>query len=412
MAGGPIPAIKINSQADYEQSMRNIDDMYKRLHIYDEDEGGNESTNINDYKYFELFTHAKPIKFDNLTIFRGVMRIGDFMKIGRITDDDRLDAFVSISPGTVFRFYDDDGNDILINGFATNDELTWDANHVVLGNVLKDHLKNNYALKSELPSILKNSELQLNLDEELTEEVQQKLLNDDKPLSAQASYVLTAFAASESAAMVLNNCAEQYVSKNDVARHTGKMEVSINFEVDNTGQVVNCRLSKDSKFMEIAKRDGIYVACSSSYPSGYYTWKTNISREDSIDFQSEVSSSCWFRVYYNGKIEGVGSVPPTNFTEFYVLYDDISMIPTIDFIQSNYALKSELPEPVDLTPYYTIKVDDSSGYSLGSEVFIDCTDNKLKILSGETAITSKIRRTTVGIITSIINETTLAVFKS
>ncbi|KAK8837149.1 hypothetical protein M9Y10_036878, partial [Tritrichomonas musculus] len=161
------------------------------------------------------------------------------------------------------------------------------------------------------------------------------------------------FAASESAAMVLNNCAEQYVSKNDVARHTGKMEVSINFEVDNTGQVVNCRLSKDSKFMEIAKRDGIYVACSSSYPSGYYTWKTNISREDSIDFQSEVSSSCWFRVYYNGKIEGVGSVPPTNFTEFYVLYDDISMIPTIDFIQSNYALKSELPEPVDLTPYYS-----------------------------------------------------------
>ena len=61
---------------------------------------------------------------------------------------------------------------------------------------------------------------------------------------------------------------------------------------------------------------------------------------------------------------------------------------------------------------YITKVDDSSCYSIGDEVFIDCTDNKLKILSGETAITSKIKRTTVGIITAKINETTLAVFKS
>ena len=59
-----------------------------------------------------------------------------------------------------------------------------------------------------------------------------------------------------------------------------------------------------------------------------------------------------------------------------------------------------------------VRVDDTSCYNIGDEVFIDCADNKLKILSGETAITSKIKRTTVGIITGKINETTLSVFKS
>ena len=60
---------------------------------------------------------------------------------------------------------------------------------------------------------------------------------------------------------------------------------------------------------------------------------------------------------------------------------------------------------------YMIRVNDSSCYSIGDEVFIDNEDNKLKILSGETAITSKIRRMTVGIITSIIDDKTLSVFK-
>ena len=58
-----------------------------------------------------------------------------------------------------------------------------------------------------------------------------------------------------------------------------------------------------------------------------------------------------------------------------------------------------------------VKVGDSSCYSVGDEVFIDNEDNKLKVLSGETAITSKIRRMTVGIITGIIDERTLSVFK-
>ncbi len=61
---------------------------------------------------------------------------------------------------------------------------------------------------------------------------------------------------------------------------------------------------------------------------------------------------------------------------------------------------------------YLVRVDDTSCYAIGDEVFIDNEDNKLKILSGETAITSKIKRMIVGIITGIIDEKTLAVFKA
>ncbi|KAK8895998.1 hypothetical protein M9Y10_013884, partial [Tritrichomonas musculus] len=61
---------------------------------------------------------------------------------------------------------------------------------------------------------------------------------------------------------------------------------------------------------------------------------------------------------------------------------------------------------------YLLKVDDSSCYGIGDEVFIDNEDNKLKILAGQTAITSKIRRMTVGIITAIIDNKTIACFKA
>ena len=61
---------------------------------------------------------------------------------------------------------------------------------------------------------------------------------------------------------------------------------------------------------------------------------------------------------------------------------------------------------------YLVKVDDSSCYSIGDEVFIDNEDNQLKILSGNTAITSKIRRMTVGLVTAKIMDKMLAVFKT
>ena len=55
-------------------------------------------------------------------------------------------------------------------------------------------------------------------------------------------------------------------------------------------------------------------------------------------------------------------------------------------------------------------ITDTSCYGIGDEIFID--NGELKTLTGQTAITSKIRRTTVGIITAKINETILSVFKA
>ena len=59
---------------------------------------------------------------------------------------------------------------------------------------------------------------------------------------------------------------------------------------------------------------------------------------------------------------------------------------------------------------YMLKGTDSSCYGIGDEVFIE--NGEVKTLTGQTAVTSKIRRTTIGIITSIVNETTLSVFKA
>ena len=59
---------------------------------------------------------------------------------------------------------------------------------------------------------------------------------------------------------------------------------------------------------------------------------------------------------------------------------------------------------------YMVKVTDSSCYNIGDQVFID-DDNKLKILAGATAITAKIQRMTIGIVTGIIDKNILAVFK-
>ena len=59
---------------------------------------------------------------------------------------------------------------------------------------------------------------------------------------------------------------------------------------------------------------------------------------------------------------------------------------------------------------YIVRVNDTLCYGIGDEVFVD--EGELKILTGQTAITSKIRRTTIGIVTAKINDNLLAVFKS
>ena len=67
---------------------------------------------------------------------------------------------------------------------------------------------------------------------------------------------------------------------------------------------------------------------------------------------------------------------------------------------------------------YLVKVDDSSKFNIGDAIYIDSVENEgksesiIKILSYDTPLTSKIQRTTLGIITSILDETTVSVFKA
>ena len=58
---------------------------------------------------------------------------------------------------------------------------------------------------------------------------------------------------------------------------------------------------------------------------------------------------------------------------------------------------------------YLVKVSDSSVFGVGDTVYND--DGILKILSDEANINTKIKRMTVGVVTSIIDSSTLAVFK-
>uniref|UniRef100_UPI0025A64A0B hypothetical protein n=1 Tax=Bacteroides acidifaciens TaxID=85831 RepID=UPI0025A64A0B len=59
---------------------------------------------------------------------------------------------------------------------------------------------------------------------------------------------------------------------------------------------------------------------------------------------------------------------------------------------------------------YLVKVDDSSRFEIGDEIYID-EDNQIKVLDENTPITSKIRRLTIGIITAKINDNIVCVFK-
>ena len=66
---------------------------------------------------------------------------------------------------------------------------------------------------------------------------------------------------------------------------------------------------------------------------------------------------------------------------------------------------------------FLVKVSDSSTFGIGDSVYIEDVEHEgklipvLKILSDNIPLTSKIQRTTVGIVTSIIDESTISVFR-
>ena len=67
---------------------------------------------------------------------------------------------------------------------------------------------------------------------------------------------------------------------------------------------------------------------------------------------------------------------------------------------------------------FLVKVSDSSTFGIGDSVYIEDVEHEgklipvLKILSDNIPLTSKIQRTTVGIVTSIIDESTISVLIS
>ena len=62
---------------------------------------------------------------------------------------------------------------------------------------------------------------------------------------------------------------------------------------------------------------------------------------------------------------------------------------------------------------YLVKVPDSNDFNVGDTIYIDFEENnpKIKILTEDMPLNTKIQRTTIGIITSILNKTIVSVFK-
>ena len=63
---------------------------------------------------------------------------------------------------------------------------------------------------------------------------------------------------------------------------------------------------------------------------------------------------------------------------------------------------------------YLVKVSDSSKFNIGDTIYIDFGENssEIKILTEDISLNTKIQRTTIGIITSILDKTTVSVFKA
>lgn len=60
---------------------------------------------------------------------------------------------------------------------------------------------------------------------------------------------------------------------------------------------------------------------------------------------------------------------------------------------------------------YMVRVKDSGSFEIGDELFVN-DEGDIEVLSEDAVVTSKIRRTIVGIVTSIVSEDMVAVFKS
>ena len=447
------------SEATFERSESNA--------LYTDAERQNNVLSHSQADILEVYKIRKITKFNRLTIFDSVIRIGDFMKIGKIQDN-KLVPLLSFSPGIQFRYFIDKDNAIIIKGFTTNDESTWDANHVVLGNVFKEHLQNNYVLKTELPDDLIN-------ETQLTTKLNDYTLKEDltdyrKTTDLEYSY--------EKHLTVINELAvlEPYESGYTYIIRTERGE----FEFKDAEEHDKWVIVKPNKIIEwLSEFDEIimiywysqsynpnqtFVALASDYTQHNITQIKEVicRKEDKIVLKSEIPDDLInettlattlndyalktdldeYQLKSNTTIthycpieESINLIDdfiigtPVYLTGKVYKYVDNKFITSMEddttdcicSVKTNGKWNEYVGICVKIDKQnkcvtfathgdYLVKVTDTSCYGIGDEVFID--NGELKTLTGQTAITSKIRRTTVGIITAKINETILSVFKA
>ena len=403
--------------------------------------------------------------------------------------------------------------DDLVNESALSTALTTALEPYAKTQDLPDMTK--YALAEdipEIPTVLKNNELQLNPNEEPTEEVQQKLMNDDTPLSAQASYILSAMSVTKALDLInldeyvktqdlpdmtkyalstdipeiptdlvnesaLTTALEPYVKTQDLpdmTKYALSTDIPKEYFTDSSGEVY----IKDPN--NILTLGGANQTCSDA---PLMVMKPNHSRNTrilSIGNQLDSSKERWLDFDINVKSDEA-TIKYNEITALKITQSKVYIMNAYDMdgnayakINSNTTITHYCPieesmnsindfvigAPVYMTGKvykqvknewipstetdttdcicsvktngrwneyvgicvkidevnkcvtfathgdYLVKVTDTSCYGVGDEVFID--EGELKTLTGQTAITSKIHRTTVGVITAKINDTMLA----
>ncbi|WP_289705118.1 hypothetical protein, partial [Bacteroides acidifaciens] len=183
-----------------------------------------------------------------------------------------------------------------------------------------------YALKTdipEIPTVLKNSELQLNIKDQLSDEMFQKLMADDvKPLSAQASMCLTSMAANEGLQAALDSCAREYVSKEDLPKiiEQVKSEIPEIIEGQTTIQFTianNTILDLDyDPYHILIEQYGLDIVSSDSYYTAHYVHADYSYNDDDDNLPSQIlrmegsDSSLWYLYNSHELINpGTGETP-------------------------------------------------------------------------------------------------------
>ena len=172
---------------------------------------------------------------------------------------------------------------------------------------------------SEIPTVLKNSELQLNIRDQLSDEMFQKLMADDvKPLSAQASMCLTSMAANEGLQAALDSCAREYVSKEDLPKiiEQVKSEIPEIIEGQTTIQFTianNTILDLDyDPYHILIEQYGLDIVSSNSFYTGHYvhadySYNDNDDEQPSQILRIDGSSSGLWILYQSHELINPGT---------------------------------------------------------------------------------------------------------